>query len=296
MGHFLKSRIYSDVTGLRYIVQPCLLFTTPAFFVTLSLLSRFDLFSSVVARSFSLYRLSFDLLPGAGSCSLQASEVITSLPEHTNDDKLSLRSRWDIVQKMKLGFWRRKKSQAGQQSKGLNSYPSPEQTSHSELPPITRMESQHLTSSRPASTPHKNANNLKELSLSTLTNNSRPGTPQDFAFTTTQHSNCRQLQYLTALIKTHANDVEKYRILTNALIYKGYYEEDPFLIETIQRLENSSMKHQQAVSEFSSHPLCDTSRCTVHITPALPQLKDPYLNFMLFPNQHQLKEKTTKMA
>ncbi|GFW40886.1 hypothetical protein TNCV_4369341 [Trichonephila clavipes] len=32
MGHFLKSRIYSDVTGLRYIVQPCLLFTTPAFF------------------------------------------------------------------------------------------------------------------------------------------------------------------------------------------------------------------------------------------------------------------------
>ncbi|GFX36632.1 hypothetical protein TNCV_3537561 [Trichonephila clavipes] len=32
MGHFLKSRIYSDVTGLPYIVQPCLLFTTPAFF------------------------------------------------------------------------------------------------------------------------------------------------------------------------------------------------------------------------------------------------------------------------
>ncbi|GFX12004.1 integrase catalytic domain-containing protein [Trichonephila clavipes] len=31
-------------------------------------------------------------------------EVITSSPEHTNDDKLSLRSRWDIVQKMKLGF------------------------------------------------------------------------------------------------------------------------------------------------------------------------------------------------
>ncbi|GFW86109.1 integrase catalytic domain-containing protein [Trichonephila clavipes] len=35
------------------------------------------------------------------------SEVITSSPEHTNDDKLSLRSRWDIVQKMKLGFWRK---------------------------------------------------------------------------------------------------------------------------------------------------------------------------------------------
>ncbi|GFU88492.1 integrase catalytic domain-containing protein [Trichonephila clavipes] len=34
-------------------------------------------------------------------------EVITSSPEHTNDDKLSLHSRWDIVQKMKLGFWRK---------------------------------------------------------------------------------------------------------------------------------------------------------------------------------------------
>ncbi|GFV32104.1 integrase catalytic domain-containing protein [Trichonephila clavipes] len=34
-------------------------------------------------------------------------EVITSSSEHTNDDKLSLRSRWDIVQKMKLGFWRK---------------------------------------------------------------------------------------------------------------------------------------------------------------------------------------------
>ncbi|GFW01664.1 DUF5641 domain-containing protein [Trichonephila clavipes] len=32
-------------------------------------------------------------------------EVITSSPEHTNGDKLFLRSRWDIVQKMKLGFW-----------------------------------------------------------------------------------------------------------------------------------------------------------------------------------------------
>ncbi|GFX33728.1 integrase catalytic domain-containing protein [Trichonephila clavipes] len=34
-------------------------------------------------------------------------EVITSSPEHTNDDQLPLRSRWYIVQKMKLGFWRK---------------------------------------------------------------------------------------------------------------------------------------------------------------------------------------------
>ncbi|GFT65867.1 DUF5641 domain-containing protein [Trichonephila clavipes] len=34
-------------------------------------------------------------------------EVITSSPEHNNDDKLSLRSRWDIVQKMndEAHFW-----------------------------------------------------------------------------------------------------------------------------------------------------------------------------------------------
>ncbi|GFX93217.1 uncharacterized protein TNCV_4760961 [Trichonephila clavipes] len=81
MGHFLKSRIYRDVTGLRYIVQPCLLFTTPGFFrhpLSSSPVPTF--FSSVVARSFSLYRLSFDLLPGAGSCSLHAPPKSKSCP------------------------------------------------------------------------------------------------------------------------------------------------------------------------------------------------------------------------
>ncbi|GFU77680.1 hypothetical protein TNCV_3072391, partial [Trichonephila clavipes] len=54
---------------LRYIVQPCLLFTT-RLFVTLSFVPTF--FRSVVARSSSLSRLLFDLLPGAGSSSLHA--------------------------------------------------------------------------------------------------------------------------------------------------------------------------------------------------------------------------------
>ncbi|GFW13736.1 hypothetical protein TNCV_2105601 [Trichonephila clavipes] len=36
------------------------------------LISRSELFSSVLARSFSLYRLLFDLLPGAGGSSLHA--------------------------------------------------------------------------------------------------------------------------------------------------------------------------------------------------------------------------------
>ncbi|GFT98579.1 hypothetical protein TNCV_4515791 [Trichonephila clavipes] len=47
-------------------------FSRPRLFSSPSLLSRSELFfPSVVARSFSLYRLSFDLLPGAGSGSLQ---------------------------------------------------------------------------------------------------------------------------------------------------------------------------------------------------------------------------------
>ncbi|GFV60694.1 uncharacterized protein TNCV_4180301 [Trichonephila clavipes] len=72
MGHFLKSRIYSDVTGLPYIVQPCLLFTTPAFFVTAPSSLPFRPFSPPsLPDPFFLYRLSFDLLPGAGSGSLQ---------------------------------------------------------------------------------------------------------------------------------------------------------------------------------------------------------------------------------
>ncbi|GFY28591.1 uncharacterized protein TNCV_4150221 [Trichonephila clavipes] len=38
---------------------------------------------------------------------LELVRLLPLPPEHTNDDKLSLRSRWDIVQKMKLGFWRK---------------------------------------------------------------------------------------------------------------------------------------------------------------------------------------------
>ncbi|GFW10471.1 hypothetical protein TNCV_892661 [Trichonephila clavipes] len=48
-------------------------FSRPRFFFdTLSSLPFRPFFSPVVARSFSLSRLSFDLLPGAGSCSLHA--------------------------------------------------------------------------------------------------------------------------------------------------------------------------------------------------------------------------------
>ncbi|GFW67411.1 hypothetical protein TNCV_3390821 [Trichonephila clavipes] len=46
-------------------------FSRPRFLAT-ALLSRSDLSPSVLARSFSFYRLSFDLLPGAGSGSLHA--------------------------------------------------------------------------------------------------------------------------------------------------------------------------------------------------------------------------------
>ncbi|GFW89157.1 hypothetical protein TNCV_2685911 [Trichonephila clavipes] len=55
-----------DTSFSRVYFSPARLFPPP------SLLFVPSFFSSVVARSFSLYRLSFDLLPGAGSCSLHA--------------------------------------------------------------------------------------------------------------------------------------------------------------------------------------------------------------------------------
>ncbi|GFX25643.1 hypothetical protein TNCV_2082781 [Trichonephila clavipes] len=55
------------------VVQPYLLFTTPGFSPPAFFLSPVPTsLLSVLARSFSLYRLPFDLLPGAGSGSLHA--------------------------------------------------------------------------------------------------------------------------------------------------------------------------------------------------------------------------------
>ncbi|GFT66814.1 hypothetical protein TNCV_86991 [Trichonephila clavipes] len=54
-------------------------FSRPRLFSSPSLFSPVPtFFSSVVARSSSLYRLSFDMLPGAGSCSLQLSYLLIS--------------------------------------------------------------------------------------------------------------------------------------------------------------------------------------------------------------------------
>ncbi|GFU55074.1 hypothetical protein TNCV_425811 [Trichonephila clavipes] len=47
-------------------------FSRPRLFSSPSLFSPVPTFPLLVARSFSLSRLSFDLLPGAGSCSLHA--------------------------------------------------------------------------------------------------------------------------------------------------------------------------------------------------------------------------------
>ncbi|GFT97683.1 hypothetical protein TNCV_275281 [Trichonephila clavipes] len=54
------------------VVQPYLLFTTPGFSPPAFSLSPVPTSSPVLARSFSLYRFSFDMLPGAGSGSLHA--------------------------------------------------------------------------------------------------------------------------------------------------------------------------------------------------------------------------------
>ncbi|GFY17561.1 hypothetical protein TNCV_3519161 [Trichonephila clavipes] len=52
-------------------------FSRPRLFSSPSLFSPVPtFFSSVVARSFPLSRLSFDLLPGAGSCSLQVQYFV----------------------------------------------------------------------------------------------------------------------------------------------------------------------------------------------------------------------------
>ncbi|GFU19844.1 hypothetical protein TNCV_4283711 [Trichonephila clavipes] len=57
---------YDTSISRLYFSQPR--FSSPPF----SLSPPFRPFSSILARSFSLYRLSFDLLPGAGSGSLHA--------------------------------------------------------------------------------------------------------------------------------------------------------------------------------------------------------------------------------
>ncbi|GFX22855.1 hypothetical protein TNCV_2605971 [Trichonephila clavipes] len=57
---------YDTSFSRLYFSQP------PVFFATALPLSPVPTFFSVLARSFSLYRLSFDMLPGAGSGSLHA--------------------------------------------------------------------------------------------------------------------------------------------------------------------------------------------------------------------------------
>ncbi|GFY09544.1 hypothetical protein TNCV_4322221 [Trichonephila clavipes] len=170
-----------------------------------------------------------------------------------------------------------------------------DQTMHSELLPIAHMESQLLTSPRPASIPHKDAVNFMEFLLPHSSENSRP-TPQDFASQTTQLPNCRKLKILTTLIKSHAIEVENNKTLINALIQKGHTEEDPFLIETYQRFENCSMLHQQVVSEFSSHHPCDTPGCTIHSTPHPSSVKENPLEFPPLPKSTSIKRKATKTA
>ncbi|GFT95754.1 hypothetical protein TNCV_311171 [Trichonephila clavipes] len=58
MGHFTRKRIYSDDPRLQTIVPPSFLYPTTFFSPPLSFFSSFGPFSPVVARSFSLYRLS----------------------------------------------------------------------------------------------------------------------------------------------------------------------------------------------------------------------------------------------
>ncbi|GFX52805.1 DUF5641 domain-containing protein [Trichonephila clavipes] len=65
-----------------------------------------ELVSDLTSEAFIASLKRFYVRKGAPK-HIYSGEVITSSPEHTNHDKLSLRSSWDIVQKRMLGFWRK---------------------------------------------------------------------------------------------------------------------------------------------------------------------------------------------
>ncbi|GFU84305.1 hypothetical protein TNCV_1251981 [Trichonephila clavipes] len=75
--------------------------------------------------------------------------------------------------------------------------------------------------------------------------------------------------------------------LIQAILDKGHTD-DPFLAETMKHLETCSEQHQQAVSEFTSHPPCDTPGCTIHSTPHPTPVKE---NQLEFPQINSVKRK-----
>ncbi|GFW06071.1 tubulin--tyrosine ligase-like protein 12 [Trichonephila clavipes] len=96
MGHFLKSRIYRDVTGLRYIVKPCLLFTSPAFSVTLSSLP-FRPFSPLSLPDPFLYIVSRSTCCQSGRHMEVLPEDVHEIPSLAQESKIRLYSEYPEV-------------------------------------------------------------------------------------------------------------------------------------------------------------------------------------------------------
>ncbi|GFT72295.1 nucleic-acid-binding protein from transposon X-element [Trichonephila clavipes] len=107
--------------------------------------------------------------------------------------------------------------------------------------------------------------NIMELSLPSSNESTRPGTPTE--------TNCEQLISIK-------NDIEKFSIVVEntkaglkTLLFAGIPENDPTILDHNRRLEEYQRLRQLAVSEFSSHPYCDTPGCTIHHTPSCSPIK-----------------------
>ncbi|GFY76257.1 hypothetical protein TNIN_420941 [Trichonephila inaurata madagascariensis] len=184
----------------------------------------------------------------------------------------------------------RKKILVIQQRSGNNYFQNLQHLTLIERIPAEHMESQPRTPASLASTPLKENENVMEFSLPSSTRSSRPRTPQDLDPQTIRPSNCRKLQLLATMIKSHAADVESSKQLINVIISKGYTKQDPFLLETYQRLEDCSLRHQQAVSEFASHPPYDTPGCTIHSTLHSTPVKENLEEFPPLPKSVKRKD------
>ncbi|GFX15049.1 transposable element Tcb1 transposase [Trichonephila clavipes] len=98
------------------------------------------------------------------------------------------------------------------------------------------------------------------LSLPASNHSSRPMTPKDSTSPTKKGTNCRKLQFLAANINLMAEEVETNKKLIQLILNKGH-NQDPFLAETMKRLEICIEQHQQAVTDciIGRHPGTDSS-------------------------------------
>ncbi|GFY42577.1 hypothetical protein TNIN_395531 [Trichonephila inaurata madagascariensis] len=109
-----------------------------------------------------------------------------------------------------------------------------------------------------------------DFSLPASPQTRRPVTPQDFA---AGSSNCQELLKLAKLVKGYAISIEGCQKGINGLLQAGLTDlNHPTMLDYTRVLEDYNQRYQQAVSEFTSRPPCDTPQ-TVNFIP--PQLTLP---------------------